>query len=170
MARWYARSGWFLAGYWMTACAHVLWFNTYTSVYVFLCICVSLCMFFSVYEFVCVMYVFVFPAGYWMTACAHILPCKSKRWKKLLLDFGYWCFSVCIGICIHLCMCLCVYVYVWVCVVLCMCLRLYVFVCVYLHRYLYTCVCACVDYDRATACKTFNQPTTPCLYNCPRCL
>ena len=27
----------------------------------------------------------------------------------------------------------------------------------------------CVDYDRATACKTFNQPTTPCLYSCPRC-
>ena len=27
---------------------------------------------------------------------------------------------------------------------------------------------ACVDYDRATACKTFNQPTTPCLYSCPR--
>ena len=26
----------------------------------------------------------------------------------------------------------------------------------------------CVDYDRATACKTFNQPTTPCLYSCPR--
>jgi len=26
----------------------------------------------------------------------------------------------------------------------------------------------CVDYDRATACKTFNQPSTPCLYSCPR--
>jgi len=26
----------------------------------------------------------------------------------------------------------------------------------------------CVDYDMATACKTFNQPSTPCLYSCPR--
>lgn len=26
----------------------------------------------------------------------------------------------------------------------------------------------CVEYDKATECKTFNQPSTPCLYSCPR--
>merc|ERR1712080_112108 len=26
----------------------------------------------------------------------------------------------------------------------------------------------CVEYDRATECKTFNQPSTPRLYSCPR--
>jgi len=26
----------------------------------------------------------------------------------------------------------------------------------------------CVEYDKATVCKTFNQPSTPCLYSCPR--
>lgn len=26
----------------------------------------------------------------------------------------------------------------------------------------------CVEYDKATECKTFNRPSTPCLYSCPR--
>ena len=71
------------------------------------------------------------------------------------VDFGYWCFSVCIGICIHRCMYLCVYVYVFacecvsvccVCVYVCMCLRVYVFacVCVCVYVFAYTCIDVCV--------------------------
>ena len=105
--------------------------------------CMCRCVYVSMFEHVCSMWLCVYRCIVLVTACL----CVGGDCMPVYVCMCV-CVYVCMCVCVYVCMCVCVYVCMCVCVYSCMCVCVYVCMCVCVYVCMcvcmYACMCVCV--------------------------